>query len=279
MWKVEQLGLRSLFKETITSNCVEGINYVYKELNDWKIVTIDRLVLSLNFLQGYYINEVLRGYCSVGGYKLKSGYECLRMDLSMLLLLNTYHPGEVVQRIKELNIKVGVDDQSSNRLPPLTNVELSTIMFDTDSQVTFSDAGAFIVKHTNGNKYMVTLLDDGFFGCTCGLSAKKKKSDCMHVIAVKRKMNIKVQQPIPKPNCSSLRKREKVEAGIGRTGRKNPSVWDKENIGSTTQTKRKGRRKSTEAAITTQTTTSKRKQSATKATAQSQTRVSTAPSK
>ncbi|CAF1246184.1 unnamed protein product [Didymodactylos carnosus] len=42
-------------------------------------------------------------------------------------------------------------------------------------------------------------------------------------------MNIKVQQPIPKPNCSSLQKREMVEAGVGRTGRKKPSVWDKEN--------------------------------------------------
>ncbi|CAF0945895.1 unnamed protein product [Didymodactylos carnosus] len=43
-------------------------------------------------------------------------------------------------------------------------------------------------------------------------------------------MNIKVQQPIPKPNCSSLQKREMVEAGVGRTGRKKPSVWDKENV-------------------------------------------------
>jgi hypothetical protein len=36
---------------------------VIKRLNEWKEVTIDAAVLSFNYLQVYYVHELLRGFC------------------------------------------------------------------------------------------------------------------------------------------------------------------------------------------------------------------------
>ncbi|CAF1616175.1 unnamed protein product, partial [Didymodactylos carnosus] len=66
MWIVVQLKINNIFPKSITSNMIEGMNHVYKQITDWKLVTLDRLILTFYHLQGYYINEVERGYCGRG---------------------------------------------------------------------------------------------------------------------------------------------------------------------------------------------------------------------
>jgi hypothetical protein len=47
------------------------MNSVIKRLNEWKEVTIDAAVLSFNYLQVYYVHEVLWGFCGTGNYSLQ----------------------------------------------------------------------------------------------------------------------------------------------------------------------------------------------------------------
>ena len=47
------------------------MNSVIKRLNGWKEVKIDAAVLSFNYLQVYYVHELLRGFCGTGNYSLQ----------------------------------------------------------------------------------------------------------------------------------------------------------------------------------------------------------------
>ena len=59
-WALEEVGLYNPYSG-ITNNPSEGLNHVLKTLNDWREMSIDCLMLSLYYLQGYYLSEISRG--------------------------------------------------------------------------------------------------------------------------------------------------------------------------------------------------------------------------
>ena len=59
-WALEEVGLYNPYSG-ITNNQAEGLNHVLKALNDWREMSIDCLMLSLYYLQGYYLSEISRG--------------------------------------------------------------------------------------------------------------------------------------------------------------------------------------------------------------------------
>ena len=58
----------------ITNNTSEGMNTVIKRFMKWKEAPLDTVVLCLSYLQNYYWNELLRGFCDMGNYVLKTGF-------------------------------------------------------------------------------------------------------------------------------------------------------------------------------------------------------------
>ena len=58
-WALEEVGLYNPYSG-ITNNQLqsEGLNHVLKTLNDWREMSIDCLMLSLYYLQGYYLSEI-----------------------------------------------------------------------------------------------------------------------------------------------------------------------------------------------------------------------------
>ena len=53
----------------VTNNQAEGISLVLKELQQWKEVPIDCIVLAfINYLQGYYASEIAYGKQKLGNY-------------------------------------------------------------------------------------------------------------------------------------------------------------------------------------------------------------------
>ena len=84
----------------ITTNQSEGFNTVLKQYQHWKEIPIDSLVLGLYHLQVYYNNEVQRGYCGLGEYKLRSQYSFLSRPLNEALLHHVPSPEEIVSSMQ-----------------------------------------------------------------------------------------------------------------------------------------------------------------------------------
>ena len=55
----------------VTNNQAEGLNYMLKQLQEWKEVPVDCMILAL---QGYYRVEIARGHQGLGNYHLHPEY-------------------------------------------------------------------------------------------------------------------------------------------------------------------------------------------------------------
>ncbi|CAF1001435.1 unnamed protein product [Didymodactylos carnosus] len=249
IWTVKEKNIEHLFNDSITSNMIEGVNFVYKSVTEWKMITLDRAVIIFNYLQGYYINEVQRGYCGLGGYTLKEEYAKLKMDKSLLVLLQSYDPHEIVQQVKQLELDFkspdGSDSGNLNKTPsrpkPLSQQELALQLVNSERVKFIENLGIFTVENMSRSQvHNVDIKHYPAFNCTCELSKKNKKINCVHILAVKRKMNISLTTVQVKQNCGLLRKARNKEAGIGITGRKKPNEWDKEKMNGTIVSTHKG---------------------------------------
>ncbi|CAG2192435.1 unnamed protein product [Mytilus edulis] len=58
----------------ITNNACESMNAVIKGLNKYRELPVDCFVLSMFYLQNYYINEVQRGLAGIGNYTLRTKF-------------------------------------------------------------------------------------------------------------------------------------------------------------------------------------------------------------
>ena len=108
----------------VTTNQSESFNAVLKALQHWKEVPLDAIVLSFYYLQIYYHNEIQRGFCGIGTYKLLSEFSCLQCSTDELRILKAMPPDEIVQSIKskalpnsatdtECDLTVNPDEDSS----------------------------------------------------------------------------------------------------------------------------------------------------------------------
>ena len=55
----------------VTNNQAEGLNYVLKQLQEWKEAPVDCMLLALHYLQGYYRVEIACGHAPDPATKLK----------------------------------------------------------------------------------------------------------------------------------------------------------------------------------------------------------------
>ena len=60
-WIIEQFGLYNSLSG-VTNNQSESFNATLKRLQHWHEVPVDVIVLSLYHLQGFYLNEIERGF-------------------------------------------------------------------------------------------------------------------------------------------------------------------------------------------------------------------------
>lgn len=68
-WVLERMRIYNPYSG-ITQNMSEGFNTVLRRLQEWKEAPLDMCILSMFYLQGYYLNEWKRGLCGKGGYTL-----------------------------------------------------------------------------------------------------------------------------------------------------------------------------------------------------------------
>ena len=61
-------------KNCITTDQSEGFNFLLKDFQSWKEVSLDSLLMSLKLIQGFYLEEIHRGKASLGTFRFKPKY-------------------------------------------------------------------------------------------------------------------------------------------------------------------------------------------------------------
>ena len=62
----------------ITNNMAESLNHAIKRIQAWKEMKADVIALSFYKFQNYYLQEILRGFCGLGKFKLKDEFHRLK---------------------------------------------------------------------------------------------------------------------------------------------------------------------------------------------------------
>ena len=183
------------------------MNTVLKRLIDWKEVPPDTAVLCISYLQNYYFNEILRGFCEMGNYSLKNhfSYQLSIQDVSFPK--NVYEPGVIIdkcqERIKLLltsaktdpvqkqdseihsNItgqanagKVIVLNKQTVPTKHMTQYALVAAVIEENRIMHVPKMSAFLVSGNKDDKYAVTLFPKEI--CLCPATGH-----CYHILAAK----------------------------------------------------------------------------------------------
>ena len=96
-WAIEPYGVYDPYSG-VTNNQAEGMNYVLKDLQQWREAPVDCMVLALHYLQGYYRVEIARGQQGLGNYHLHRKFSALaKSQPSLVPEHNTYAPEKIVE--------------------------------------------------------------------------------------------------------------------------------------------------------------------------------------
>ena len=85
----------------VTTNQSESFNAVLKRLHSWREVPLDAIVLSLYYLQSFYLNEIQRGFAGLGSYTLVPDLVKAQRPVDEILVIPTFQPEEIVERIQQ----------------------------------------------------------------------------------------------------------------------------------------------------------------------------------
>ncbi|CAF1217358.1 unnamed protein product, partial [Didymodactylos carnosus] len=222
-WVIDTLKIHDAFPKEVTSNAIEGMNNLFKQVTDWKSLSLDRLILKINDVQRSHIHETIRGCCGLGDYKLKIEYSALIMDRSAVSDLEFFPSQDIVDCIisnhdvQELN---GEDSEncrpaviSKPRQKPMNASELSEILIPNKSVRYDDSTGTFLVEIKSKNDFNI-------------LSTKMSDNQLFFYHSVKRKQRLPLI--VNRPNLSKVQKATEKESGIQKTDTKAPTSWDKE---------------------------------------------------
>lgn len=177
----------------VTNNMSESMNAVIKRLMEWKQAPLDATVLAFNYLQKFYVHEIMRGLCNVGNYCLKQIHIGASADKGDVIF-----PTEICAPEKIIDLVRGklaeetthsVEDDKDSKLPHnATVIEEDKKTCSTQRSLAIAavkekrvfhvpEAGSFVVKGSKGDNYSVTLYPEK---CQC-----PSIGTCYHIMAVK----------------------------------------------------------------------------------------------
>ena len=97
---IEPYGVHDPYSRGTSSQAV-GLNYVLKQLLEWHESPVDCMVLTLYYLQGYYIVEIRRAEQGLGKYHLHSKFSpMVQIQPPLISEQNTYLPEDIVGQMK-----------------------------------------------------------------------------------------------------------------------------------------------------------------------------------
>ena len=140
-WVIEPYGVYDPYSG-IPNNQAESLNFVLKQLQEWREAPIDCMALALHQLQSYYLVEVARGQHGLGNCHLHSQYLQLREFTP--IPTSSFSPDEIVSRIR------GKLAHSTEQEQPL-QVHLSNSKHDSGTQFSQVERARLIVEQNRIN--------------------------------------------------------------------------------------------------------------------------------
>lgn len=217
----------------ITNNVVESMNVVVKRLMEWKEVPIDSVVLSLNFLQNFYHNELVRGFCGVGNFKLKQRHKSAALERDDIEMPSEiYQPDQIVEIVKghmteeetEFDTQSDESDteETAKRDEPTSQRGLAMATLKKKKILHVPEASAFIVEGSKGDKYTVQLFPTET--CQC-----PSLGTCYHIMAAKMSIGQIELNEKKVANLTLLRKNNRKRPDK-KAGKKRPRPCDEKEI-------------------------------------------------
>ena len=222
-WAIEPHGVYDPFSG-VTNNQAEGLNYVLKQLQDWREAPIDCMVLALNYLQGFYKVEIARGQQGLGNYHLHPNFSTLMVPSPSLLSEgNVYCPEKIVQQIKDaLNSSpttqsVTPNTSISKETQSLTQYERAKRVIDENRISMDPKLHTFTIMGSTC-PHVVTLYPKET--CSC-----PSTTQCYHIKAAKMSVGQDSLSGRRQLNLSQLRKNSRNRSEK-KSGRKRPRPGD-----------------------------------------------------
>ncbi|KAG0724934.1 hypothetical protein GWK47_039566 [Chionoecetes opilio] len=102
------------------------MNAVLKRLLEWKEVPADTAVLSFFYLQHFYLNEILRGTCHTGNYKVRSEFRtCIQKAADIIFPDDICAPESLVDRIRDNQLKMQIHTKTPAETAPKTSADIA----------------------------------------------------------------------------------------------------------------------------------------------------------
>lgn len=220
-WAVEPLGVYNPFSG-VTNNQAEGLNFVLKQLQDWKEAPIDAMVLALNYLQGYYLVEISRGKQGLGNYHLHRSFAYMsEVQPIVLTEQSVFVPEDIVDRIKG---KMSESNETEKSLPPmekpiqqLTQADRARKVVE-DRRISLDPVFHTFTVIGSSRPHVVTLFPKET--CSCPSS-----TSCYHIMAARLSIGMTNVTEHRKVNLCQLRKNSRSRREK-RSGRKRPRPGD-----------------------------------------------------
>ena len=228
-WVLEEKGVYSPFSGVV-NNQSESFNAILKDLQHWKEVPIDSLILTFYYLQCYFMNEICREMCNQGSYHLHPTFSILLEEAEEKdFIANCVQPDEIVKHIKEgliadefTVVEPDHELQMCDTIPtsaPLSQMARAKILIEAGKISFDPKLHLFNVLGSGDNPYVVRLFPTEF--CSC-----PSKGQCYHIIAVKTSIGAMVDTKLnPLKNLNLLRKNTRSR-NDKRSGRKRPRRKD-----------------------------------------------------
>ena len=196
----------------ITNNMSESMNVILKRLLEWKEVQCDSAVLSFRFLQVYYHNELLRGLCGTGSFRLKPEFlRCQQSLEDIEFPKEVCAPQDIVNKLKNVNnsnlsslsseemiMKNNLVSSEANPAKehaqtftehPPSQAALAREVINDHRIVQVPEMKTFIIKSSNNDaKYCVTLFPKE--KCSC-----PSVTICYHILAARNAIGLEKDQP------------------------------------------------------------------------------------
>ena len=196
----------------ITTNSSESFDATSKRVFNHQEVKIDQTVLSLYFLQNYYLKEIMRGYCNLGEWNLKL-FHLRKLISNVDFPKDAISPDEVARVVRN---EISEGSQVDHKDPLRSWVTgIAKYLVRNNRVLLNSSMGCFNVCGLKDTLFVVQLFPKETCSCT-------SSSNCCHINACK----LAVGQTIVNKKYYNLSEIRQKARGRVKSGRKQPRKKD-----------------------------------------------------
>lgn len=172
----------SLFSKDlgVTDIVCEGLQVLMRDIQEMKDPSVDTIAIALYHISVHLANEITKGYCNFGTYKLRQELLYLqRPSDEVFILENTFAPSAIVPALKANRLPF----QPSGLGEKIDESMRAERIHNAGNVVHVSQLQSFLVKGVCDDVHAVKMYPREY--CTC-----QAKEQCCHILAVKLSLGL-----------------------------------------------------------------------------------------